>query len=543
MTVTAPPGTDPGTSGSRLGAPGVGFGRLVRAEWTKLRSVPRWGLIMLAAVGLTILVSLLSASSSSFQASPAASPPIGPDGGQVMDTFRFVHQPLTGDGTITARVRGLTAVEGPRHPWAKAGVMVKDGTTPGARYAAMLYTPGHGVRWQTNFVVDSAGGITGGEPWLRLTRAGGTVTGYESTDGTAWREVGSVELAGLPATAEVGIFVASPHADRVERQFNGTSVSSTPTWSTARFDNVGVRSATGQQPANWTDEAIGMAEQRKPGVPGGGRVAPEAPEGPEGPDTPAGLDGPAIPPAALVSGVPDAAGASTVTGTGDVAPRAVDEDLTRMSLSGALIGLMPIVALGALFITAEYRRGMIRTTFAASPRRSRVVLAKAVVVAGVTFLVGLVTCVTAFLVTQPSQRDSGFVPPLFPDRSLTDWPVARAVVGTALVLALVAAFSLALGAILRRSAGAITLVVLLMVLPQMVAGALPLTAARWMMRLLPSAGFSIQQTNPRYAHVSTVCLPETGCLPDSPWLGLAVLAGYVAVAVAAACWLVRRRDA
>ncbi|GAA3740395.1 hypothetical protein GCM10022225_24510 [Plantactinospora mayteni] len=534
-TTTTPPGTGLGTSGSRLGAPG--FGRLVRAEWTKLRSVPRWGLIMLAAVGLTILVSLLSASGSSFQANLVAPPPTGPEGGQVTDTFRFVHQPLSGDGTITARVRGLAAIEGPNHPWAKAGIMVKDGTTPGARYAAMLFTPGHGVRWQTNFVVDEAGSIASGEPWLRLTRTGDTVTGYESTDGTDWREAGSVELTGLPATAEVGIFVASPPSDRVERQFNGTSVTSRPTWSTARFDNVGVRPASGQQPATWTDEAIGMVEQAKPNAPGAGRVAPVAP------DAPAGLDGPGVPPAALLSGVPDATGASTVTGTGDVAPRAVDEDLTRMSLSGALIGLMPIVALGALFITAEYRRGMIRTTFAASPRRGRVVLAKAVVVAGVTFAVGLVTCVTAFLVTQPSQRDSGFVPPLFPDRSLTDWPVARAVLGTALVLALVAVFSLALGAILRRSAGAITVVVLLMVLPQMVAGALPLTAARWMMRLLPSAGFSIQQTNPRYEHVSTVCLPETGCMPDSPWLGVAVLAGYVVVAVAAACWLVRRRDA
>ncbi|GIG87150.1 ABC transporter permease subunit [Plantactinospora endophytica] len=536
-TTTTPHGTDLGPAGSGLGTSRVGFGRLVRAEWTKLRSVPRWGLIMLAAVGLTILVSLLSAAGSSFQRDSVAPPPVGPHGGQVEDAFRFVHQPLTGDGTITARVRELVAVEGPDQPWAKAGLMVKDGTAPGARYAAMLYTPGHGVRWQTNFVVDRAGTIARGEPWLRLTRAGATVTGYESTDGTTWRRVGSVELAGLPATAEVGLFVASPRADRVERQFNATSVTSSSTWSTARFDDVAVRPATGQPAANWTDEAIGMTGLAKPTAPGAGPAAPAAPGAPDG------LDGPDVPPVALVSGAPDATGASTVTGSGDVAPRAVDEDLTRMSLSGALIGLLPIVALGALFITAEYRRGMIRTTFAASPRRGRVVLAKAVVLAGVTFVVGLVTCATAFLVSQPGQRESGFVAPLFPDRSLTDWPVLRAVVGTALVLALVAVLSLALGTVLRRSAGAITVVVLLMVLPQMVAGALPLTAARWMMRLLPSAGFSIQQTNPRYEHVASVCLPEAGCVPDSPWLGLAVLTGYVAVAVAAACWLVRRRDA
>jgi regulation of enolase protein 1 (concanavalin A-like superfamily) len=516
---------------------GPGFAGLLRAEWTKLRSVRRWALTMLAAVGLTVLISLLSAASSSFQIDAESAPPIGPDGGQVQDSFRFVHLPMTGNGEVTARVLGQSGVQGAAAPWAKAGVMIKDGTRPGARYAAMLLTPGHGVRWQTNFVVDRAGGAGGGTPvWLRLTRTGGTVTGYESTDGTNWRQVGSAELPGLPETAEVGIFVASPNSTRVERQFNGTSVSATPTWSTARFDNVGVRPAGAPSAAGWVDEEIGVTGPTKPSA-GGGRAAPNAPDAPDPPRKP----GP--PDAVAVSGIPDSTGASTVTGTGDVAPRAPDEDLTRMSLSGVLIGLMPVVALGVLFVTAEYRRGMIRTTFTASPRRGRVLAAKSLVLGAATFVAGLVACVAAFLASQPGQRASGFEPPFFPTRSLLDWPVSRAVVGTALVLALVAVFSLAVGAILRRSAAAITAVIVLFALPQMVAGALPLTAAEWLMRLTPAAGLSIQQTTPRYEHVATVCLPESGCFVDGPWVGLGVLCGYVAVAVAGAYWLLRRRDA
>ncbi|MBF9132460.1 ABC transporter permease subunit [Plantactinospora sp. S1510] len=513
---------------------GAGFAGLLRAEWTKLRSVRRWALTMLAAIALTVLISLLSAASSSFQTMGGSAPPIGPDGVQVQDTFRFVHQPMTGNGEVTARVLEQSGVEGVIAGWAKAGIMIKDGARPGARYAAMLLTPGHGVRWQTNFVVDRAGSAGGTAPvWLRLTRTGDTLTGYESTDGTNWRQVGSAELSGLPETAEVGIFVASPNFVRVERQFSGTSVSATPTWSTARFDNVGVRPAGAPSAAQWRDEEIGVIGLGGPDAAGG----PAAPEGPGAPDTPD------LPDAARVSGVPDSTGASTVTGTGDVAPRAPDEDLTRMSLSGVLIGLMPIVALGALFVTAEYRRGMIRTTFAASPRRGRVLAAKSLVLGAATFVAGLVACVTAFLASQPGQRASGYKPPYFPSQSLLDWPVSRAVVGTALVLALVAVFSLAVGTILRRSAAAITAVIVLIVLPQMVAGALPLTAAQWLMRLTPAAGLSIQQTAPRYEHVAGICLPESGCFVDGPWVGVGVLCGYVAVAVAVAYWLLRRRDA
>ena len=204
---------------------------------------------------------------------------------------------------------------------------------------------------------------------------------------------------------------------------------------------------------------------------------------------------------------------------------------------------MAIVAVAVLFITAEYKRGMIRTTFAASPRRGRVVAAKALVIAAATFVLGLVGCAIALLVGLPMLRDNGFKPPAFPDVSPVDRPALVAAGGTAVALALIAVFAFGLGAILRRSAAAITAVVILVVTPQILVSALPRSAALWLMRLSPAAAFSVQEVPPRYQQVSRVCLPEDGCAYGSPWAGIGVIAVYAAVTMGIALWLLRRRDA
>jgi hypothetical protein len=79
--------------------------------------------------------------------------PVGPEGGTVTDTFYFVHQSLAGDGSITARVTGLSSLA----PWDKTGVIVKNGTGQGSAYAAVLVTAGHGVRMQYDYTHDTAG--------------------------------------------------------------------------------------------------------------------------------------------------------------------------------------------------------------------------------------------------------------------------------------------------------------------------------------------------------------------------------------------------
>jgi hypothetical protein len=477
-----------------------GLGQLVRAEWTKLRSVRRWVLAMLAVVGLTILVSLLGASGSSTDANENEIM-VGPAGKPVVDNFRFVHQTLSGDGSVTARVLALRAGQ----EQAGAGVMIKESTRGGSPYAALLVTSGHGVRLRANFSTDLAGSADTAPRWLRLTRSGATITGYESDNGAGWRRVGEVTLRGLPQTAETGLFVMSPPELRVERHGGGSTVTGRGTLSTATFDNVRVETAQQQrQTAPWTSEDVGGTA--KPGGPGGDTTQVD--------------------------------GTFTVTGSGDIAlDISGGDDIVQISLFGAFVGVIAVVAVSVLFITSEYKRGLIRTTFAVSPRRGRVLAAKTIVIGASTFAVGLVASVTAFFLAQPIQHRNGFTPPAYPYPSLSDWPVLRAVVGTAALLAVVAVFSLGVGAALRRSAGAITVVIGLVTVPVLVAGALPLSTARWLMRLTPAGGFAIQRAIPP---------TDTDFEPwqlVSPWPGFAVLCGYAVAALAVALWLLRRRDA
>jgi hypothetical protein len=89
------------------------------------------------------------------------------------------------------------------------------------------------------------------------------------------------------------------------------------------------------------------------------------------------------------------------------------------------------------------------------------------VIGGATFAAGLPATVITFPLAQRVMRSHGFAPPAYSDLSLLDSPGLRAVVGSAALLSLVVVLALALGAVLRNSAGAITAVVVLGILPQM----------------------------------------------------------------------------
>ncbi|MFA1547121.1 ABC transporter permease subunit [Actinomadura chokoriensis] len=462
-----------------------GFGRLVLAEWTKLRTVPRWMLTLLASVALTVLVALLSAAGSQSTASGGDPAPRRLTG--ILDLGHFTYLPLAGDGTVVARV---TAQDGGGR-WAKAGLMIRGSAQRGAPYAALVATPGHGVRLQTGYESGGQGGGTATLPrWLKLARSGTAVTGYDSPDGRTWHRVGSVRLEGLPRDALGGMFAAAPDKVEVGRQFGGESVSGRPVSTRATFDHVSVSPAPAG--ASWQDRA----------APGGPAADPE-------PD-----------------GHTRSGGTFTLKGTGDVGPDLFADDVTKTTLTGVLIGQAAIVALAVLFTTAEYRRGMLRTTFAASPRRGRVLAAKAVVAGLAALAAGLAAAFGAVLLAGPVLRSHGMPAP-----PVSDAAVLRAVLGTAALLGVVAVFSLAVAVIVRRSAPAITIVLLLLLVPQVVATGLPLSAARWLERLTPAAGFAVQQTVTRFDRAI------------GPWAGFGVLCAYTAVALGLAAWLFRRRDA
>ena len=473
---------------------------------------------MLAAAA-TVVISQLGASGSVNDSNGRVRIVSAPDGTRVNDTFRFVHRPLAGDGSVTVRVSGIEGREGRSpEPWAKAGVIVKSSTKPGSSYVALMVTPDHGVRMQWDFTHDERGSSAPAPRWLRLTRSGQELTGYESPDGRKWTKIATVRPADLPKTTRAGLFVATPPHTTLRRSFGGTSATAGIATATADFDHVELRGDSARP--SWTSTDVGAPDPDDPNLPESGPARP-------------------IPGSTQVTG----AGAFTVTGQGDIAPDQTGGDTVQMSFQGVFVGVMFMVALGALFITAEYKRGMIRTTFTASPRRGQVLAAKVLVIGGVTFAAGLVATALAFPLAQDTLRSNGFRPPAFPDLSLLEGAAPRAVVGSALLLSLVAVLALAVGALLRSSAGAITAVVVLVILPQILAFALPLPAAEWLLRLTPAAAFAIQQGVTYYPQVDHNCLPESGCYPMTPWNGLAVLGAYVAVALALAAWRLRRRDA
>ncbi len=519
---------------------------VLRAEWTKFRSVRGWVMGMILATLLIIFLGGFAAANGQNSCGVAGGlqrtgkaclpyVPYGPGGEVVTDSFTFVRQPLTGNGTITARVTALigeaagpgpgTTVPGRLVPWAKAGIIIKQSTKQGSAYAAMMVTGAHGVRLQYDYTGDLAGlpgSVSAAHPrWLRLTRSGDTITGYDSADGTRWTSVGTVQLAGLPSTVQAGLFVTSPNFTVTQNSFGGGNSDSGPTQAAGVFDQVSLTGpAADTVPGTWTGSIIGS-------------------QGPAGLPPPHGGTG--SPPYTR------AGGTFTVTGSGDIAPvvasggQGLPTVTIGQSLAGAFAGLIAIVTVAAMFFSTEYRRGLIRTTLAATPQRGAVLAAKAVVVGAVAFVAGLVAVVVSIVVGVPKEQNQGSV--LLTVPVLTE---ARVIVGTAVMLALAAVFAVALGAILRRSAAAIAIAVLVVVLPFLL-GALhvfPGGVGDWLLRLTPAAGLAIEQSIPRYAQVTTVTSPAGGgYYPLSPFAGLGVLALWTAAALALALVALRRRDA
>ncbi|GAA4074651.1 ABC transporter permease subunit [Nonomuraea soli] len=500
-----------------------GFAQLLRAEWTKFRTVRGWtiglvvALLVIPAFGLLFAANSFSSCMQGTKEVACPVPPTGPGGEAVNDKFFFVHQPLTGDGTITARVASLSGTityPPPNHdkivpgntPWAKAGLMIKEGLEQGSSYAAVMVTAKHGVRMQHDFTEDAAGSASApGGRWLKLSRSGDTITGSESADGRTWSTVSTVRMDDLPDTVQIGLFVASPDDMTLTGNSLGGSISTSRLANaTATFDNV-TPSATGE----WTRTDVGVTL------------------GPDG-------HTPHRPGEATQSG-----DTFTVTGNGDIAPVTADGVRYSSILTGTLAAMIAVTVVAVMYITAEYRRGMIAITMLASPRRHRAIAAKAVVIGSVTLAGALVATVATIAVSLPILRDNGNF--ILPISFLTQ---ARIVGGTAALLAVTAVFALGLGVIFRRSAAAIVTTFALIVLPYILAttSLLPTGPAQWLLRLTPAAAFAVQQSMPSYPHVLTSESPLEGYFPLPAWAGFGVLCIYAALALGVAIHRLRSRD-
>ena len=213
-------------------------------------------------------------------------------------------------------------------------------------------------------------------------------------------------------------------------------------------------------------------------------------------------------------------------------PRAAPRDATILadpvnSILGTGIGLgqLAVCVLGALIMTTEYSTGVIRASLLAVPRRIPMLAAKAVVFAALIFVVGEIVTFGSFFLGSAILHSHVAV-------SLGQPGVARAVIGTGLALTVLGLFAMAIGALIRHTAGAIATVIGVVLVLPILTGLLPGSWGAHVNAYLPEqAGGLISQAHEQAGNLLT------------PWQGFGVFCIWTALLLIAAGYLLRRRDA
>ncbi|GAA2087900.1 ABC transporter permease [Pseudolysinimonas kribbensis] len=205
-------------------------------------------------------------------------------------------------------------------------------------------------------------------------------------------------------------------------------------------------------------------------------------------------------------------------------------------------GFTSLVAavIGALTITGEFGTGMIRSTFTAVPKRTPALAAKAIVLTLAVFVVAVVSVALSTLIVLAQAAGRGL------DVEL-DGAFWLALLGDAGYLALIGLMALAIGAIIRNTAGAIaTMVGLILVLPNIASLVAALAKVTWLQNVgefLPSTAGSRMYAYPASGLDDVTRQVQPGAILLEPWQGLLVLLAWIVVLGAVAIVLVRRRDA
>jgi ABC-2 type transport system permease protein len=200
-------------------------------------------------------------------------------------------------------------------------------------------------------------------------------------------------------------------------------------------------------------------------------------------------------------------------------------DPVDTSLGGWHIAQLAVGVLGVLVISGEYSTGMIRSTFGAVPHRLPVLWAKAAVYGAVVFALMLPSALVAFFVSQAILKQHHV------ETTIGAPHVLRAVIGCALFLTITGLLGLALGSLVRNTAGGIaTFAGVMFVLPGISA-------------ILPNSwGDAVDPYLPLSAGTAILSIhPDPSAL--APWTGLLLYLGYAAFAMLAAAVLLVRRDA
>ncbi|MEU9010511.1 ABC transporter permease subunit [Streptomyces sp. NPDC048479] len=201
-----------------------------------------------------------------------------------------------------------------------------------------------------------------------------------------------------------------------------------------------------------------------------------------------------------------------------------DQSILSLGFFGVLLGSICVITLGVLTIASEYGTGMIRTTLTACPSRARVLTAKAIVFFLLVF--ALTTVITALVgALQIAIVGQG---------SSTGGEWFRATVGVGLYVATLGLLSLAVGTLIRHSAGAITIMIGVVLLPLVLA-----------MFMFSDSLRDLQQALFEYSIPNQIgVLYDTAVTESGPagWDPLWIALGVTAVALAGAYASLRTRD-
>lgn len=196
-----------------------------------------------------------------------------------------------------------------------------------------------------------------------------------------------------------------------------------------------------------------------------------------------------------------------------------------LALSGSTLAALAVGVLGALLGAGEYTTGMIRATLAAVPRRLPVLWSKSLVAGAAASVTMTAGAFAAFALGSAVLNDE------VGSLGLGDDGVLRALLGAGLYLGLVAVLGVALGMLVRSSAGAIAILAGLLLIVPGLAALLPDSASEAITPYLPSnAGSAV-----------TALAQMDNTL--APWTGLAVFAAYVVVVLTAAAYRLKKTDA
>ena len=196
-------------------------------------------------------------------------------------------------------------------------------------------------------------------------------------------------------------------------------------------------------------------------------------------------------------------------------------DPITISMIGTIFGLIVYSVFGVLAVSREYSSGMIRLTLIATPNRSRVFFAKFALVGFIILVAGLVTTVGMFFAGQAVLGAYGM-----PVASLGDPDAQRMVFGLGAAMVFFPTLGLAFGVLLRSTAGAITTVLGLLWLPQIVGELAPRWSQEHILSLLPSNGVD-SMTVGHMQHNPAFSDPAIGALIAATWLVTIVGAAYL----------------